>query len=61
MITKDKRKLSTVLVESFFSSLDQREGNVHHVGEVVLALFGGGDFSREDVVGDGADAQGTIA
>ena len=41
--------------------LDEGEGDVHHVCEVVLSFFGGGDFTGEDIVGDGADDEGLIA
>ena len=41
--------------------INQREGYIHHVGEVVLTLLGSRFLTREDMVGNGADAQGTIA
>lgn len=42
-------------------SADDVEGDVHHLGEGGLPLFGGGGFAGEYVVGDGADAQGFAA
>ena len=43
------------------SSSNQREGDIHHVGERRLAFFGCCGLSGEDVVGDGADGEGPIA
>lgn len=34
--------------------------HVHHLGESGLALFGGGGFAGDEVVGDGADAEGLL-
>lgn len=34
--------------------------HVHHLGEGGLALFGGGGFAGDEVVGDGADAEGLL-
>ena len=34
--------------------------HVHHLGEGGLALFGGGGFAGDQVVGDGADAEGLL-
>ena len=43
-----------------FLLLQQREGDVHHVGECGLALLGGGHLACDDMVGDGADGQCTL-
>ena len=41
--------------------LYQREGDVHHLREGVLTLFGSSGLACQDVVADGQQSQGSLA
>ena len=54
-----KRQWGGWVIGEAFS--DERECDVHHVRKVVLTLLGSRLLTRQDVVGDGADAKGALA